>query len=317
MGKANYPIDLHCHTTRSDGADTPEELITHAAEAGLKILALTDHDIRPPQKINGMDAVEYAKSKGVVLLPGIEVSCETTVEDCHIVALGCDWNDGFFDELERGVIESKINGYRKLADKLKDAGYDITWEEILENNGNPVKEEQIQKKMIFELLSRKGYFKTWSDAKLMIKNTPEFNQIAREKPDPLEVIKAVHNCGGITILAHPYLINEPVCIPDGMITREDYIRRLIEGGLDGIEARYTYHKTSYSGDMTSDEMEREVKEKYGKEVQIISGGSDYHADNKKGSKTPRELGECGLTVEEFMGNTRLSRFLDFSDRDIL
>lgn len=307
MGKANYPIDLHCHTTRSDGADTPEELIENAARAELKILALTDHDVRPPKEIGGMKAEEYAAARGVMLLPGIEVSCETTVEDCHIVALGCDWSDPYFDELEKNVVISKINGYRKLTEKLQEAGYQITWEEILDNNGNPVNEDQIQKKMIFELLSRKGYFKTWSDAKLMIKKTPEFNQIAREKPDPLEVIRAVHNCGGIAILAHPYLINEPVCLSGEMLTREDYIRRLIAGGLDGIEARYTYHKTSYSGNMTSDEIAGEVKEKYGKDVKIISGGSDYHADHKKGSKTPRNLGECGLETEEFMKNSVLQK----------
>lgn len=307
MERANYPIDLHCHTTRSDGADTPEELIENAALAGLKIIAMTDHDIRPPKMIGGKDAVEYAASKGVLLIPGIEVSCETTVEDCHIVCLGCDWKDPYFDELEQSVAESKINGYRKLADKLKESGYDITWEEILDNDGNPIKEEQIQKKMIFELLSRKGYFKTWSDAKLMVKNTPEFNNIAREKPDPLKVIEAVHNCGGITILAHPYLINEPVNLPGETLTREEYIRRLIKGGLNGIEAKYTYSKTSYSGGMAPEEIEQEVKEKYGKCVSIISGGSDYHADTKKGAKAPRNLGECGLKKEEFMENSTLSQ----------
>ncbi|MFQ8897944.1 MAG: PHP domain-containing protein [[Clostridium] scindens] len=96
MKKPNYTIDLHCHTNRSDGADTPKELVDQAAEAGMKVIAITDHDIRPVKTIDGMDAVEYAASKGVVLLRGIEISCQTTVEDCHIVCFGCDWNDPFF-----------------------------------------------------------------------------------------------------------------------------------------------------------------------------------------------------------------------------
>ena len=109
--RPNYPVDLHTHSTRSDGADTPQQLIDHAASLGMKIIAITDHDIRPPKDIpvetadvgNAspigkteaedsilVDAVDYAWSKGLRLLRGIEISCETTAEDCHIVCLGCD-----------------------------------------------------------------------------------------------------------------------------------------------------------------------------------------------------------------------------------
>ena len=133
-----------------------------------------------------MDAVEYAASKGVVLLRGIEISCQTTVEDCHIVCFGCDWNDPFFEELECRVVQTKIKSYQELIERLNAAGYKISWEEVLENDGNPVEEEQIQKKMIFELLSRKGYFPSWSEATIMVKQAPEFG-VQREKPDPLEM----------------------------------------------------------------------------------------------------------------------------------
>ena len=117
MKKPNYTIDLHCHTNRSDGADTPKELVDQAAEAGMKVIAITDHDIRPVKTIDGMDAVEYAASKGVVLLRGIEISCQTTVEDCHIVCFGCDWNDPFFEELERRVVQTKIKSYQELIER--------------------------------------------------------------------------------------------------------------------------------------------------------------------------------------------------------
>jgi hypothetical protein len=114
----------------------------------------------------------------------------------------------------------------------------MTWEEVLENGGNPVAEEQVQKKMIFELIARKGYQKDWSSAKLMVKNTPSY-QILREKPDPVQVIRQVHRCGGIVIMAHPYLVNEPVRLSSGTMDRAAYIGRLIEAGLDGIEAELT------------------------------------------------------------------------------
>ena len=184
-------------------------------------------------------------------------------------------------------------------ERLCRAGYTVTWAEVLENGGHPVTEDHVQKKMLFELLARKGFFPSWSEAKLMIKNTPEFN-VARKKPDPVEVIGRIHACGGVAIMAHPYLVNEPVSVPAGIMDRNDYILRLIASGLDGIEARYTYGKTSYGGSLSGEEIASEVLSQYAPLVRFISGGSDYHADGKKGVKNPREVGECGLTVEEFL-----------------
>lgn len=334
--RPNYPVDLHTHSTRSDGADTPQQLIDHAAALGMKAIAITDHDIRPPKDIwvkttdagNGtlmektepertdaadgvlVDAVDYAWSKGLHLLRGIEISCETRAEDCHLVCLGCDWEDSFFDKLERDVVESKIGSYRELVRRLDGDGMHMTWEEVLENGGNPVSEDQVQKKMIFELIARKGYQKDWSSAKLMVKNTPAY-QILREKPDPVQVIHQVHRCGGIVIMAHPYLVNEPVRLASATMDRAAYIDRLLEAGLDGIEACYPYSKTSYGGSMTPQEIEEEVRERYAGRVSIISGGSDYHADFRKGvaPAKARIIGESGITLEYFEHNCLLQEVL--------
>ena len=334
--RPGYPVDLHTHSTRSDGADTPQQLIDHAAALGMKVIAITDHDIRPPKEIpvqavdagDGAlmektvmektdtgdsilaDAVDYARAKGLQLLRGIEISCETTAEDCHLVCLGCDWEDPFFDDLERAVVESKIGSYRELVRRLDADGMHMTWEEVLENGGNPVSEEQVQKKMIFELIARKGYQKDWSSAKLMVKNTPSY-QILREKPDPVQVIREVHRCGGIVIMAHPYLVNEPVRLSSGTMDRAAYIDRLIEAGLDGIEACYPYSKTSYGGSMTPEQIEDEVRERYSGRVAVISGGSDYHADFRKGvaPAKARIIGESGITLEYFQQNPLLQKVL--------
>lgn len=318
--RPNYPVDLHTHSTRSDGADTPQQLIDHAASLGMKIIAITDHDIRPPKEIPVeaadagnralVDPVDYAWSRGLRLLRGIEISCETTAEDCHLVCLGCNWEDPFFDDLERAVVESKIGSYQELVRRLDADDMHMTWEEVLENGGNPVAEEQVQKKMIFELIARKGYQKDWSSAKLMVKNTPSY-QILREKPDPVQVIRQVHCCGGIVIMAHPYLVNEPVRLPSGTMDRAAYIDRLIEAGLDGIEACYPYSKTSYGGSMTPEQIESEVRERYSGRVAIISGGSDYHADFRKGVSPAkaRIIGESGITLEYFQQNTLLQEVL--------
>ena len=305
---ANYECDLHGHTNRSDGVDSPKEFIDHAVERGLKVAAITDHDIKPPVwiEVDGkkVSPVDYARSKGLKLILGIEISCETYVDDTHLVCFGCDWNAPYFEELAQFTADSKINGYKELVEYLNQHNMPLTWQEVLENNGYPVTAENVQKKMIFELMARKGYMESWSQAKIFVKNNIE---IKRKKPDAISVIQKIHELGGIVIAAHPYLISEPVEYEGEKISRSQYLDRLIEAGLDGIEARYTYDKTSYGGNLTKQEIYDNIIKDYAGKGLIISGGSDYHNDGKKGVKNPRELGECGLTMEEYQSQERLAR----------
>ncbi len=169
--KANYEVDLHSHTVRSDGNDTPEELVEHAIARGVKILALTDHDVKPPATIDedgkAVCITEYAKARGLDLIPGIEISCETDISDCHIVGLGCDWEDKYFDDVNEFTINSKVTGYKKLVNALAADGMDITWDEVISSQGEDATERNVQKKHIFNLMSKKGRGKTWAEAKLL------------------------------------------------------------------------------------------------------------------------------------------------------
>ncbi len=309
---AKHEVDLHGHTNRSDGNDTPMEFVLHAKERGMKVCAITDHDVVPPKTVvvDGVerDIQEWAKNDlGIDLMLGIEVSCETWIDDTHLVCFGCDWDDPFFKELDEFTIKSKVNSYKKLADALTERGMPVAWEEVLDNDGHPVPEEQVQKKMLFELMARKGYFESWSDAKLYVKEARDMI-IKKEKPDAITVIKEAHRTGGYVIMAHPFLVTEPVTFQGKIITRSVFIEKLIEAGLDGIEASYTYDKTSYFGTMTKDEIKKAVIQYWGDRL-FISGGSDYHADAKKGVKNPRDIGDCGISIEEFMANKRLADML--------
>ncbi|MBS6340829.1 PHP domain-containing protein [Eubacterium maltosivorans] len=308
--KPNYLCDLHSHTTRSDGNDTPKEFLDTAAELGMKVVAITDHDVLPPEKIEVgglmVDVERYAQKKGMKVLKGIEFSCETEVEDVHLVAFGCDYSSPEILAMNRIIVQSKIDSYRRLTELLTEKGFPISWEEVLNYNDIPRKPEDVQKKIIFNLMAEKGYTETWSDAKLMIRNTPEYS-VKREKPDPLAIIDIVHRAGGIVILAHPYLIDESIKTKALECSRDEYIERLIKGGLDGIEASYTYDKTTYNGPLTKEEIIEQVRRDYTDRVAIISGGSDYHADYKKSSKKVRNIGECGITPEYFYSNELLSR----------
>jgi fructose-bisphosphate aldolase class II len=307
--RPNYEVDLHCHTTNSDGSDDAKELIDKASRLGMRVIAITDHDVLPLEKIevNGsMIRIQaYAKTKGVKVIQGIEFSCETEVEDVHLIVLGCDYDNEKIRDMNKKIVKSKIHSYRELTEVLTEKGYPILWDEVINYGGIQRKPENVQKKNIFNLMAEKGYFESWSEAKLMCRNNPEY-RVKRQKPKAVDIIKIAHAAGGICILAHPYLINETVEIDGERISRDEFIESLIKANLDGIEASYTYDKTTYHGKLTKNEIIKKIREIYTDEVNIISGGSDYHADYKKTTNNVREIGECGINYDYFKNNVQLS-----------
>jgi predicted metal-dependent phosphoesterase TrpH len=307
----NFVCDLHTHTKRSDGNDTPRELLETAAAQGLRLLVIADHDITPPATIptesGEVPTAEFAARLGLVYLGGYEFSCDTLVDDVHIVGIDCDWTHPAIVAEVEAAERSKIDGYRELTEVLTAHGMPLAWHELLENDGSPRPPAAIQRKHIFEAMAARGYTRDWSQAKLLVRDTPAFN-IRRAKVDPLQALQAIHLAGGLAVLAHPYLIDDVVARPDGStLSREAYIRQLIDAGVDGIEARYTYHKTSYKGSLSPEAVADDVRSRYGASVAFLSGGSDYHNDGKKGVTNPRQLGEAGLTWEEFMATPLAQR----------
>ncbi len=310
--RAAYSCDLHTHTNHSDGRKTPKEVIDEAAELGLKVLAITDHDVIPPEFIDTEDGLvsvtEYARKKGIICIPGIEISCDTENEDVHLVCLGCDWKHPFFRQMEKEIQGSKLESYRTMLENFKRAGYHAEWDDMLCQTGNIRHPERIQKKQIFQYLADSGAASEWSQVKKMVQTNSELS-VKRRKPDTVDIIKKIHETGGVVILAHPYLIAEPVNWQGKPITRKAYIDELIDAGLDGIEVRYTYDKTSYRGCRSKDEIAEEVRLLYGDRVAILSGGSDCHGETKEQVANPRSLGEEGITFSYMQSNQLLRNFL--------
>jgi len=300
---ARYACDMHAHTNHSDGNDSPYEFVESAVRRGLKVSVICDHDVIAPAEAVKPDGSReeicaFAASRGLCLLRGIEFSCETQVEDVHIVGLGCDWsNPGILAEVE-AVSDSKAESYAETIRRLDARGYPLTLDEVLTLGDAKIELRDLQKKRIFDVLARKGYFPDWSAAKIFVRDDPYFN-VKRRKPDARSVIRLLHDAGGVAILAHPYLIDEMVESGGETMPRRTFIERLIAGGLDGVEIRYTYDKTTCKDKRPREEIWAEIERHIGGRL-FYSGGSDYHADYKKGIANPRELGECGLTWEEFL-----------------
>jgi hypothetical protein len=306
--KANYKYDLHCHTTRSDGRDSPKELIDNAAAAGMKAIAITDHDITPPEKIKidteELEIKEYAESKDLILIKGYEFSTDTWIGDVHILGFELNWTNKAVQAEVKRARKSKTKAYKLLCKKLSEKGMLIDFEEDIlkyKNDAGEIHlrdEDEVEKKFIFEKMAEKNYVSSWEEAKILIKDDPELN-IKREKIHPSAAVKLIHDSGGIAVLAHPYLIDRQVETEKyGVISRGEYIEKLIDYGLDGIEARYTYDKTSYKGNKTVEEIEAEILDLYADRL-LISGGSDYHGGQKAEIENYRFIGEAGINEAEF------------------
>ncbi len=309
MQKAPYECELHSHTVCSDGNDTPFELIENAAARGIRVLALTDHDVIPPREIElpsgeMRNFVEYAAERGICLIPGVEFSCETQIEDVHLIGLGCDWNAPELAEQAGQIVASKEEAYSETIRRLDERGYRMSLDEVLTVGNTKIPLAELQKKRIFDVLAQKGYAKDWSQAKLLVRDDPYFS-VKRKKPPVLGIIDLVHRLGGIAILAHPYLIDETIEWQGETVDRWALLDAMIARGLDGMEVRYTYDKTICKDTRPREQIWDEVRERIAGRV-FASAGSDYHNDAKKGVKNPRELGECGLTMEEFLAIPKLA-----------
>jgi 3',5'-nucleoside bisphosphate phosphatase len=305
-----FECDMHCHTNRSDGNDSPLELINNAASVNMKAIAIVDHDINPPKTVVTEDGTEmpikvYAGQLGLSLIKGYEFSCDTSVDDVHIIGYELDWdNEILVKEIKRAKA-SKAEAYKKLCEVLSSNNMPIDFNlEILhyiDKSGSfcERKSEEVERKQIFEEMALKKYARTWQEAKLLVRDNPVLN-VRREKISPVDAIGIIKKLKGLAVLAHPYLIDDNVNSKlFGSISRNDYIGELIKNGLDGIESMYTYNKTSYKGLLLPEEIKKELESRFKNKVKYFTGGSDYHNDARKGAENSRRIGEAGISFKNF------------------
>lgn len=252
----NY-IDLHVHSTFSDGTCTPTELIALAGERGLSHIALTDHD-----SVNGIpEGLKASQHSSVTLIPGVELSSEHNKRDIHIVGLGIDYqNEDFISHLKQ-FQKDRTDRNIKMCRKLADAGFDISYDEIIADDPDAV----ITRCHIAKQLAKKGYVTQLWDAfnKYIGDDCPYF--VPREKFTPSQAVSLIKKAGGTAVLAHPllyHMTHEELCA---------LLDDLKDAGLDAIEAIYS---SNHHGD---ESYVRTLATKY---HLAISGGSDFHGKNK-------------------------------------
>lgn len=250
-------IDLHVHSNCSDGTMTPTEVVEHAAKKGLSAIALTDHDT-----INGIaEAKAAAKTYGVEVIPGIEFSTNYQGKDIHILGLNVNVDNNYFVTNLQQFLDSRDVRNQKIINLLAEQGIDISWESMKEAFPQAV---WTRANFARYLLDR-HYIKSMQDAfsRYIGEGCPCY--VPREKVTPYQAIHLIHEGGGYAILAHPllYHFNETEL--------ETLVDRLVQAGLDGIEAIYSKNRWTDESNM------RRLARKFNLK---ITGGSDFHGDNK-------------------------------------
>lgn len=277
-------VDLHVHSTCSDGTFTPTRLVDYATEKGLAAFALTDHDT-----VDGLDAaIAYADKLRLELeteqkspiplpenfpgtgtpsvpevIPGIEFSTEYQGQDVHIVGLYIDYKQPAFAARLQEFVDSRVNRNRKMCRLLTEAGIDISYEALLSEFPDAV----ITRAHYAKYLLQHGYTTSMKEAfdRYVGDHCPFF--VPREKVTPTQAVRLILDAGGCPILAHPILYH----MSDERL--EGLVRELKEAGLMGIEAIYSTYK------LYEERQIRVLAEKYDL---LISGGSDFHGENKPG-----------------------------------
>jgi predicted metal-dependent phosphoesterase TrpH len=251
-------IDLHIHSTFSDGTLTPTEIVKLAEKRKIKVVALTDHDT-----INGLDEFEKAESNYVEKVNGIEISVQMKDFNFHMVGLFVDYKNEQFQMKINYLKKARSDRNIKIVKKLNELGYSITIEELEE-----IAEGEIGRPHISQILLQKGYFRDKQEVfnKLLKKGAPAYFNKFRYSPE--ESIDIIKNMGkGISILAHPGLL------PFKRSEKAQIIQYLKSLGLDGIEVFYSEHSL--------DETDF-LKKLAAKNNLLVSGGTDFHGENKIG-----------------------------------
>ena len=258
-------IDLHVHSTFSDGSEPTEKLVELAAEAKLAAFALTDHDTTDGYKSLYQAASKYntglPKDEQLEVLPGVEISAAYKKGDIHILGLLVDSDDSDFNALLKSAEKERIGRNIKMIDNLKSAGLPISYEEIVAASPDSI----ITRAHFGKYLVDKGIVNDYPSAfeKYLGDDTPYY--VARKFTSPKDAIEGIIKAGGVPVLAHPIIYRLPT--PE----LEALVDTLISYGLRGIETLYSSH---------SKQDENYLRGLAKRKGLIITGGSDFHGKPK-------------------------------------
>ena len=251
-----YPIDLHTHSLRSDGALSPRDLVLRAAARGVRVQALSDHDT-----LAGVaEAVDAGASAGVRIIPATELNTESEWGDAHVLGYFVDPADSALEDRLRWLRTNRGRRLELMVSKLNALGYAIDLGRVLEIAQGGA----LGRPHLAQALLEKGYVRTFDEAfdTLIAKDSPAY--VSRVGLTPLEAVELVRAHGGVPSLAHPGTVN-------GL---DELLPRLVAAGLAGIEAYYPEHSPAFVARCLAFARVHGL---------VATGGSDFHGRSEHGS----------------------------------
>ncbi len=251
-------IDLHTHTTASDGTLSPTELVKYASKKGLHAIAITDHDTT-----DGIDeAIKVSKKYNVEVIPGIEIATVVDGRDVHLVGLFINHNSPYMKNQVKQMAKIRQDRNLLMVDKLKENNINIARSDL-----NRFKGQAIARGHISDILIERGYAVDLKDALAKYMSPGTIGYVQKKTDHPQKVIESIHNSGGICIIAHINQIDS-----DNWSATKRIIKKLAQYGVDGIETHYSEY----------DEVWEQRALTCAKHFKLLeSGGSDFHGTRKK------------------------------------
>ena len=250
-------LDLHLHTTHSDGSLAPAEVLRLAHKAGVTALAITDHDI-----VTGIpEAIATGTELGIEIIPGVEISSFVGKSELHILGYCIDWQNPELIRRLATLRESRHRRNPQIIERLRSLGLDVTYEEVRALAGT----DAVGRPHIARLLMDKKYVTSAKDAfdRYLAEGRPAY--VARELPLPIDAITWIRAAGGVAVLAHPTWAKVS---GEGLNT---LLTTLKAEGLGGIEVHYSTHTKRQTTEYL------DLAKRLG---MLVTGGSDFHGITK-------------------------------------
>ncbi len=272
-------VDLHLHTTASDGVMSPSEIVRYAKAKGLQAIAITDHDT-----IEGLEeGLSEGKRIDFEVIPGIEVSAEHSPGSMHLLGLFLDIHHPLLNERLEYLQKARAERNPRIVERLNRLGIQITYEEVLKASGGG----QVGRPHFAQVLIEKKYVRTFQEAfdRFLKKGAPAY--VDKLRFTTKEALHFINEAKGVAVLAHPNTLHM-----NGYSELENLLLRLIEEGLKGIEVYYPEHSPLEVAQYKT------LAERY---RLLMTGGTDYHGIEKNGLDMGVGRGEMKLSylmVEE-------------------
>jgi predicted metal-dependent phosphoesterase TrpH len=261
--------DFHLHSTASDGVHTPTWVMEKAAANGVRVLALTDHD-----STEGLAEARAAADRlGLRLVPGLELSTDLGKADVHLLGFGFDVSARPLQEFLAWQREGRLGRTRRIVEILHENGMAVELERVLQIAGDAT----VGRPHVARALMERGYVASVQEAFDLWLGNGKPADVDREKLEPADAIKVVHENGGVVFVAHAIFIGE------------DYptaLRQLAQWGVDGIETYYKHYTPELVAAHAALAAELGL---------AASGGSDYHG---LGNPDDREIGDIPFPDEK-------------------